>query len=40
VTTDSSINAASVSASFIADHRLTMTIAGTTYYLAASTTAW
>ncbi len=40
VTTDSTVAAATVTANFTADHRLTMTISGTTYYLAASTTAW
>lgn len=40
VTSNSSIAAATVSAAFIADHRLQVTIGATTYYLAASTTAW
>jgi hypothetical protein len=40
VSTDTSIAAATVAANFTADHRLQISIAGTTYYLAASTTAW
>jgi hypothetical protein len=40
VSANTSIAAATVSAAFAADHRLAVNIAGTTYYLAASTTAW
>lgn len=40
VSCDSSVAAATVAANFTADHRLQVTIGATTYYLAASTTAW
>lgn len=40
ILTNSTVNAATVTANFTADHRLTLTIAGSTYYLPVSTTAW
>jgi hypothetical protein len=40
VTTDSSVAAATVAAAFVADHRVAVNIAGTTYYISCSTTAW
>jgi len=40
VSVNSTVNAASVAANFVADHRLTIIIGSTTYYLPVSTVAW
>ena len=40
VTANATANAATIASSFSADHRLTLTLGGTTYYLPVSTTAW
>lgn len=40
VTTNSTANAATVAATFVANHRLTVVLNGVTYYLPVSTVAW